>query len=58
MTTHFGCEYSVFAQTMSGDELSDMNNDDRQPEPSLTQMLQALLADREKERHWERVCHE
>ena len=47
MTTRSGREYSVFVQTMSGDELSDMNNDGRQAEPGLTQMLQALLADRE-----------
>ena len=41
MATHSGREYSVFVQTMSlsGDELSDMHNDDRQAEPSLTQML-------------------
>ena len=58
MTTRSGHKYSVFAQTMSGDELSDMHNDDRQAEPSLTQMLQALLADLEEERCWERVCHE
>ena len=51
-----GHKYSVFAQIMSGDELSDMHNDDRRAEPSLTQMLQALLADREEERQWERVC--
>ena len=55
MTTRSGREYSVFVQTMSGDELSDMNNDGRQAEPSLTQMLQALLADHEEERRWERV---
>ena len=39
MTTRSGLEYSVFAQTTSGDELSDMNNDDRQAELSLTEML-------------------
>ena len=43
---------------MSGDELSDTHNNDRQAEPSLTQMLQALLADREEERRWERERHE
>ena len=43
-----GCEYSVFAQTMSGDELSNTHNDDRVAESSLTQMLQALLAGREE----------
>ena len=58
MTTCSGCEYSVFVQIMSGDELSDMHNEDRQAEPSLTKMLQALLADCEEERHWERVHHE
>ena len=58
MTTHSGREYSVFVQTMSGDELSDTHNDDRQAEPSLTQMLQALLAECEEERCWERVRHE
>ena len=58
MTTRSGCEYSVFVQqTMSGNELSDTHNDDRQAEPSLTQMLQALLADREEERCRERVHH-
>ena len=36
MTTRSGREYSVFVQTMSGDELSDMHNEDRQVEPSLT----------------------
>ena len=50
MTARSGCEYSVFVQTMNGDELSDIN-DDRQPEPSLTQILQALLVDREEQRH-------
>ena len=39
-----------------------MHNEDRQAEPSLTQMLQALLqallADCEEERRWERVRHE
>ena len=35
-----------------------MHNEDRQAEPSLTQMLQALLVDHEEERHWERVHHE
>ena len=41
MTTRSGREYSVFVQTMSlgADELSDMHNDNRQAEPSLTQML-------------------
>ena len=58
MTTRSGREYSVFVQTMSGDELSDMNNDGRQAEPGLTQMLQALLADREEEKCWKRVHHE
>ena len=60
MTICSGREYSVFARTMSSsdDELSDMHNDDRQVEPSLTQMLQALLVDREEERCWERVCYE
>ena len=58
MTTRSGCEHSVFAQTMSGDELSDMHNEDRQAEPSLTQMLQALLVDCEEERCWKRVHHE
>ena len=58
MTTRSGREYSVFLQTMSDDELSDIHNNDRQAEPSLTQMLQALLADREEERCWERVHHE
>ena len=58
MTTCSGCEYSVIVQTMSGDEVSDMNNDDRQAEPSLTQMLQAMLANCEEARCWERVCHE
>ena len=58
MTTCSGREYSVFAQTMSGDELSDMHNEDRQAEPSLIQMLQALLVDCEEERRWERVRHE
>ena len=53
MTTRSGREYSIFVQTMSGDELSDTNNGDRQAEPSLTQMLQALLADHEEERRWE-----
>ena len=53
-----GCEYSVIVQTMSGDELSDINNNDRQAEPSLTQMLQALLVDYEEERYWERVHHD
>ena len=44
-----------FAQTMSGDELlSDTNNDDRHAEPSLTQMLQGLLTDRQEKRGWER----
>ena len=43
---------------MHGDELSDTHNNDRQTEPSLTQMLQALLANREEERRWESVCHE
>ena len=43
---------------MSGDELSDANNSNRQAEPSLTQMLQALLVDCEEERRWQRVCHE
>ena len=38
------CEYSVFEQIMSGDELSDMHNEDRQAEPSLTQMLQAFVS--------------
>ena len=55
---HSGREYSVFVQTISGDELSDMHNEDRQGEPSLTQMLQASLADREEERRWEKVSHE
>ena len=50
MTTRSGHEYSVFAQIMSGDELKDMHNDHRQVEPSLTQMLQVLLADHEEER--------
>ena len=60
MTTRSGHEYSVFAQTMSssGDELSDMHNNDRQAEPSLTQILQASLVDRDEERCWERVRHE
>ena len=35
--------------------VSDMNHDDRQAEPSVTQMLQALLTDHEEERFWERV---
>ena len=43
---------------MSADELSDTNNDDRSVEPSLTQILQALLTDRKEERHWERVRYE
>ena len=42
----------------SGEELCDMHNEERQAEPSLTQMLQALLVDCKEERHWERVCHE
>ena len=58
MTTRSGHEYSVFPQTMSGDELSVTNNNDRLVDPSLTQMLQALLADHEEERRWERVRHE
>ena len=58
MTTRSGREYSVFSQTISGDELSDTNNSDRSVEPSLTQMLQALLADHEEERRWKRVHHE
>ena len=58
MTTCSGREYSVFVQIMSGNELSDTHNNDKQAEPSLTQMLQALLADHEEERHWERVRHE
>ena len=44
MTTCSVCEYSVFVQIMSGDELSDMHNEDRQAEPSLTQMLQAFVS--------------
>ena len=35
MTMHSRCEYSVFVETMSGDELSNTHNDDRQAEPSL-----------------------
>ena len=35
-----------------------MDNNDRQAEPSLTQMLQALLVDCEEERYWERVHHD
>ena len=58
MTTRSGHEYSIFVQTMSGDELSDMHNEDRQAEPSLTKMLQALLADCEEQRCWEKVHHE
>ena len=55
ITMFSGCEYSVF---MSCDELSDTNNNGRlQKEPSLTQMLHALLADCEEERFWERVCY-
>ena len=57
MTMRSGREYSVFVQTMSGDELSDTHNGDKQAEPSLTQMLQAFLADHEEERHWKRVRH-
>ena len=48
MTTHSGHEYSVFVQTVSGNELSDMNNDDRLAEPS--QILQAVLVKCEEER--------
>ena len=48
----------VFQENVSGDELSDTNNNDRLVEPSLSQMLQALLADCEKERYWERVRYE
>ena len=35
--------------------VSDVNHDDKQAEASVTQMLQALLADHEEERQWERV---
>ena len=55
MTSRSDHEYSGFVQTMSGDERSDMHNVDRQAEPTLTQILQALLADHEEERRWERV---
>ena len=58
MTTRSDHEYLVFVRTMSGDELNDANNGDRQVEPSLTQILQVLLADCEEERYWETVCHE
>ena len=47
MTTRSGGEYSVFVQTMSGTEQTGINNGERPEEPSLTQLLQALLVDRE-----------
>ena len=51
MTTHSGREYSVYVHTMSGTEQIGMDNEERHEELGLPQLLQALISDRQKERH-------
>ena len=57
MTTRSGREYSVYKQTAMEEANPVIKASDRE-EPSLTQLLQALLTTREEEKRWERVRQE